>query len=110
VAYATYEFVPNKGLLSGCDWANMQLSVWKRAMLFLLRLKGGDKALPHDGEPEAFTNLEGARLAAIEALRELAAYAICDGRLFDYTGIDIFDLDGKLVSQVLTSEAVPQLK
>jgi uncharacterized protein DUF6894 len=75
-----------------------------------LRLTRGSDQLPDDDEPEEFPNIKAARVAAVESLRELAAEAIRAGRSLDYTGIDITDQNGRLLTQVLTSEAVPQLK
>jgi uncharacterized protein DUF6894 len=79
-------------------------------LFFHLRLKRGSDALPDDEEPEQFADIGAARDAAVESLRELAAGAIREGRSFSYTGIDITDLEGKLLTQVHASDAVPQLK
>jgi hypothetical protein len=79
-------------------------------LLLNLNLRRGSDVLPDDGEPQEFCDLDAARVEAIESLRELAAFAIREGRAFAYTGIDIVDQNGLVLVQVSTSDAVPLLK
>src|SRR4051812_45383167 len=74
--------------------------------LFYLQLRRGDEPLPNDHEAEEHADLAQAKAAAREALREIAADALMRGEEFDYSGIDITDLDGPVLGQRLASEAL----
>jgi hypothetical protein len=74
--------------------------------LFFLNLRRGNNNLPNDHEPQEFSDLEAARLEAIESLREISANAAKEKRRVEYEGIDIVDQDGSLLLRVLMSEAL----
>jgi hypothetical protein len=77
---------------------------------FHLKLMIGNKVIPDDGEAQEFADLKGARREAIKGLRELAAWAIRDGKKFEYSSIEITDEHGTKLGAVLASEACPQLR
>ena len=67
---------------------------------FFLNLRRGNEELPNDHESQEFTDLEAARLEAMEGLREIAAHAKLDGKTTDYDGIDITDQSGTILLRV----------
>jgi hypothetical protein len=75
--------------------------------LFFLKLRHGEEPLPNDSEPEEHADLAAAKAEALEALKEIAANVLLRGEDFDYTGIDITDLDGTVLAQILASDALP---
>jgi hypothetical protein len=77
---------------------------------FYLKLRCGDEPLPNDPEPQEFMTIEEARKEAAQSLREIAADSVRHGQPFDYNGIDITDLEGKVLLHVSTSEVLRDTK
>jgi hypothetical protein len=67
---------------------------------FYLNLTRGNDELPNDSEPQEFSDLEGARLEAIESLRQIVGHAVLEGKRVSYDGIDIADQDGAVLLRV----------
>jgi hypothetical protein len=67
---------------------------------FFLQVTKGVSALPNDPDPEEFADLEAARVAALEAMREMASEALYGNRLLDIDSIDIADEHGNFILKV----------
>jgi hypothetical protein len=76
---------------------------------FHLNLRRGQELI-EDDEPQEFADLAAAREDAVQSLRELAAHALQDGKSFEYTGIEITDPHGAVLTVVEATEAVPELR
>jgi hypothetical protein len=73
---------------------------------YFLNLTRGNDDLPNDHEPQEFSNLEAARIEAIESLREISATAAGENRRADYDGINVVSEDGRIFLRVRMSEAL----
>jgi len=73
---------------------------------YFLNLTRGHDHLPNDHEPQEFSDLEAARLEAVESLREISAIAAEEKRRVNYDGIDILSECGRVFLRVPMSEAL----
>jgi hypothetical protein len=68
---------------------------------YFLKLRSNDnRTFGNDPEPEEHRNIEAARAAALESIREMASEAMRAGRPLHVDAIDITSEDGRLLTTV----------